>query len=309
VTHDIACIAPNPSIDRLFAVERIALGEIHRPLRLVAQAGGKGLNVARAAHALGSRVLALPLLAGHAGRWIAEQLDGAGVPADPVWAPGETRISLSVVARAGAGPTEFYERGEPPGEPAWATFVAHATSAATRARWISLSGSLPPGVPATESAKIVREARASGALVAVDQEGAALAAALGERPQLVKVNAAEAAHATGSSDPLTAARVLLGQTGGRAAIVTAGVDGAYAAIDDGSAWHAALPDRGDYPSGSGDAFLAGVLRSDPPAHGWQHAIALGLGAATANALVPGAGILDPKRARALAARTRVVRAG
>ncbi len=308
MTHDIACIAPNPSIDRLFAVDRIAPGEIHRPLELVARAGGKGLNVARTAHALGGRVLALPLLAGHAGRWIAEQLDRAAVPADPVWAPGETRIAMSVVARESGRVTEFYEHGEPPGAAAWAAFVARVTGAAAGARWISLSGSLPPGVPATESAKLVREARAMGALVAVDQANAALAAALDEQPELVKVNAAEAAQATDCDDPLPAARALLAATGGRAAIVTAGIAGAYAAIDDGSAWHATLSDRGEYPSGSGDAFLAGVLCADPSLRGWPAAIALGLGAATANALVPGAGTLDPTCAGALAARTRVLRA-
>jgi len=50
--------------------------------------------------------------------------------------------------------------------------------------------------------------------------------------------------------------------------------------------------------GSGDAFLAGLLvaleRGDP----WPSAIALALGAAAANAESPGAGHLDPARARA-----------
>ena len=49
----ILCVAANPSIDKLFEVERLVRGDIHRPVEFVQTAGGKGLNVARAARALG----------------------------------------------------------------------------------------------------------------------------------------------------------------------------------------------------------------------------------------------------------------
>jgi fructose-1-phosphate kinase PfkB-like protein len=57
--------------------------------------------------------------------------------------------------------------------------------------------------------------------------------------------------------------------------------------------------------GSGDALLGGLLvaleRGDP----WPAAIALGLGAAAANAESPGAGHMDPARARELAAQAEM----
>ena len=40
----IVCVAANPSIDKLFEVERLVAGEIHRPLGFVQTAGGKGLE-------------------------------------------------------------------------------------------------------------------------------------------------------------------------------------------------------------------------------------------------------------------------
>ena len=52
----ILCVAANPSIDRLFTVERLVPGSIHRPAEFVQVPGGKGLNVARAAAALGGDV-------------------------------------------------------------------------------------------------------------------------------------------------------------------------------------------------------------------------------------------------------------
>jgi len=112
----ILCVAANPSVDRLFAVERLTPGEIHRPAEFAQVPGGKGLNVARSAAALGGEVTAAALLGGHAGRWIAEQLEAEGVPLRAVWFEAETRSSLSV-AGAIEGLTEFYEHGHPVSEP------------------------------------------------------------------------------------------------------------------------------------------------------------------------------------------------
>lgn len=49
----VLVIAANPAIDRLHELERLEVGAINRPSLVVAVAGGKGLNVARAAVALG----------------------------------------------------------------------------------------------------------------------------------------------------------------------------------------------------------------------------------------------------------------
>ena len=73
----IVCVAGNPSIDKLFVVERLRPGEIHRPIDFVQVPGGKGLNVARAAATLGAHVRVAAVLCGHAGRWI-EQALGEG---------------------------------------------------------------------------------------------------------------------------------------------------------------------------------------------------------------------------------------
>ncbi|MGZ4200890.1 MAG: PfkB family carbohydrate kinase, partial [Thermoleophilaceae bacterium] len=75
----ILCVAGNPSIDRLFEVERIELGATHRPKHFVRVPGGKGLNVARAAAVLGEPVLVTGLLGGHAGHWLDEALAEEGV--------------------------------------------------------------------------------------------------------------------------------------------------------------------------------------------------------------------------------------
>ena len=52
----ILCVAGNPSIDKLFVVDHLRPGEIHRPVDFVQVAGGKGLNVSRAVGTLGTDV-------------------------------------------------------------------------------------------------------------------------------------------------------------------------------------------------------------------------------------------------------------
>ena len=63
--------------------------------------------------------------------------------------------------------------------------------------------------------------------------------------------------------------------------------------------------RGRYPVGSGDAFLAGLVTGLERGRDWDDALRLALGAATANAELPGAGRLEGARAEALAAQAQV----
>ncbi|GIV00344.1 MAG: sugar kinase [Actinomycetota bacterium] len=302
----IVCVAANPSIDKLFEVERLRVGEIHRPVAFVQVPGGKGLNVARAAHALGAEVTATGILAGHAGRWVADALAAEGVRGAFVWAEGETRASLSVADRAGGGLTEFYETGTAVGAEDWGLLEARVAELASSAAWITLSGSVPPGTPEDGYARLVRIGVRAGVPVALDARDDALAGALAEGPSLVKVNAEEAATLLGA--PLStaeearaaAAEIRARLPRGGAAIVTRGAEGAVAALPDGDVVLGRLYVRGPYPVGSGDAFLGGLVTALERGDGWPEALRLALGAAAANAELPGAGRLDPSRARALA---------
>jgi 1-phosphofructokinase family hexose kinase len=291
----ILCVAANPSIDRLFAVERLTPGEIHRPAEFAQVPGGKGLNVARSAAALGGEVTAAALLGGHAGRWIAEQLDAEGVPLQATWSDVETRSSLSV-AGAIEGLTEFYEHGHPVTPDEWAAFDGLVRSLIPGAAWTTLSGSLPVGAPADGYERLIGSGR-----VALD----AVAPGIDAGPAIVKLNAAEAAHATGLDDARAAAEELHRRSGG-AAIVTCGEDGAVLVAPDGGRLEGRTSTAGPYPVGSGDAFLAGLVVALDREGSWEDAFRAALGAGAANAELPGAGRLDRSRAEELAAQADVL---
>jgi 1-phosphofructokinase family hexose kinase len=304
----IVCVAANPSIDKLFEVERVAVGQIHRPDAFVMVPGGKGLNVARAAHSLGADVLAVGILAGHAGRWLEEALGAEGVPGSFAWVEGETRSSLSVADRETEGLTEFYERGDDIGQDGWRRLEAVVREAVADARWLTMSGNLPIGAPVDGYARLIAIAHAAGARAALDAREEALAEGLAARPDIVKVNAEEAGWLLESRiDGLDEARAAAVEirarlADGAAGIVTCGADGALVASGDGSVIHGRLYAKGAYPVGSGDAFLGGLVGAFDRGDGWREAVALALGAAAANAEVAGAGRLDPERAETLAGR-------
>jgi 1-phosphofructokinase family hexose kinase len=307
----IVCVAGNPSIDRLFEVEALAPGEIHRPTSLVVVPGGKGLNVARASAALGAAVTATGILAGHAGRWISDALAAEGVPARFAWGPGETRSCLSVADQAGAL-TEFYESSAPGTAEAWADLTGIVAELLGAAGWLTLSGSLLSGIPADGYRQLIERAAAAGARAAIDSRGPWLAAALEAGPALVKINADEASELlderlTDRDHAVAAARRIRDRAGGEghAVAITLGAAGMVLVDPEGRALAASTPARGRYPVGSGDALLAGLMTALADGESWGTAAALGLGAGAANAEMAGAGRLDPARARELAAMADV----
>jgi tagatose 6-phosphate kinase len=300
----IVFVAANPSIDRLYEIDRLTVGAIHRPVALAAVAGGKGLNAARAAARLGGRVTALGILAGRSGDWIEEMLAARGVDVRWVRSGGETRTCVSILDRSTGAITEFYERGEPIERAAWdglERLVADELGKGDVAA-LALSGSLPPGAPSDGFGRLAGLARKTAAgsraiAVLADTYGSALAAVLAERPAVVKINADEASEATGikvadaRSAELAGAKLRDGGAG--SVVITLGPAGAVIVTATGS--HRLTPPgvRGAYPVGSGDAFLGGLAVGLVGGDDIVAAARFGLAAGAANALIPGAGELDP----------------
>jgi 1-phosphofructokinase family hexose kinase len=308
----IVCVAANPSIDKLFEIERLSPGAIHRPIGFEQVAGGKGLNAARAAYSLGVQVRVAAILRGHAGKWLEETLRAEGIEGAFVWTHGENRSALSVADHSDGTLTEFYEHGPVAPQAVWVELMDAVSASFQPGGWLTISGSMPRGVSDFGYRDLVAEARGAGMRVALDAEGKPLRFALEAGPEIVKVNASEAAGVLGEpaesrEQALAACARLRELSGGdgHAGIVTRGVDGVTVSAPDGSRYEGALYERGRYPVGSGDAFLAGLVVGLERKDGWRAALHLALGAAAANAERPGAGALDAGRAEALAARAEV----
>jgi 1-phosphofructokinase family hexose kinase len=297
----LVCVAVNASIDKIAAVDRLVPGQIHRPELLSAVAGGKPINVARAASRLGLTAVVVPVVAGHTGSWLEASLARDGIESRPVRVSGETRTCLSILDRSTDSLTEFYEAGPTLDREAWTAIESAVAAELERdpeASVVILSGSLPPGAPPDGYARIVALAAKAGARTAVDADGEVLAHAVVAGAWLAKGNADEAARATGlrSGGEAEAVRaaIALQDLGAGIALVSRGIEGTIVLDEAGMAWRVGpSPERGAYPVGSGDSALAGFLAAiaagATTAEAARHAVAAG----TANALRPGQGRIDP----------------
>jgi 1-phosphofructokinase family hexose kinase len=302
----LLCVALSPSVDVTYLVDGFAVGGTSRAHTVVRVPGGKGFNVARAARALGTSVVAAGIVGGHSGRWIAARLEAGGVPAALVDGYSETRTCMSVGAADGTL-TEVYEQATSVTPDEWMQLVEIVRR--TRARWVALSGSAPEGAPAGAVAALVDAAHERGARIALDTHGPALAAAV-DLADAVKVNAAEAAELLGAqASPDELAAGLLAATSRPAVVVvTAGGDGAVSAVRDSPELLWARPPAltAHYPVGSGDSFLAGlldVLAVEPTAV--ADALRRAVAAGSANALEPGAACFDPSTVAELEGRVEI----
>jgi 1-phosphofructokinase family hexose kinase len=312
----ITVAALSPALDMTYVVDDLVLGKPHRPTSVIRVAGGKALNSARAAARLGGSVVAVPVLGGHLGGMVASLLEADGVAASVVAAPEETRICVSIASEAAGSLTEIYEHPVPLAPDVWARALEAISENLTPGSWLSISGGLPPG-SGTGLVSLVEIARDRGALVALDTHGAALESVLGSGAlSLLKVNREEAAEALGvvvdvADMPLASLVGGLRDRTGSSVVVTDGAAGSLAA-DASGMWRVTLPPSaaafGSHPVGSGDSYLGALLAGLDAGASLPDAVALAAGAATANALAPGAAVFDAAVARALAAQVEVVRA-
>ncbi len=298
----IVTLTANPSFDRTIALpEPLERGAVHRVAAMTSQAGGKGVNISRAAVAAGLRTVAV--LPARSDDSIVHELTAAGIECDPSRPAGEIRINLTLTEPDGTT-TKLNSPGPAVTAEHLDDLAATLVRNARAATWTVLAGSLPPGAPASFYADLVAPVRAVSQ-VAVDTSDAPLAA-LVERlpevaPDLLKPNAEELASITGTdaaaleADPSTAAKAsrVLVERGVGTVLATLGGKGAVLVNSEG-AWFATPPPTTVVSTvGAGDSTLFGYLLGSLPELPAPDRLALAVAYGSAAAGLPGTGIPHP----------------
>lgn len=300
----IVTLTANPSIDRTITLTSpLVRGEVLRAASVTSQAGGKGVNISRAAVAAGVRTIAV-LPATKDDPYVLELLT-AGVDCRPEPPAGPVRVNVTITEPDGTT-TKINSPGATVTTQSLDRLAAALLQRAQQAAWVVLAGSLPPGAPTDWYSALNGALRRTTAKVAVDTSGeplAKVAQSLGTvAPDLLKPNAEELAYLTGSdaaaieSDPGTAAKAgrHLVDQGVGAVLATLGGSGAVLVTGAG-AWHATPPPtRLVSTVGAGDSSLFGYLladlRGDGPADRLRTAVAYGSAAAG----LPGSTVPTPE---------------
>ena len=242
-----------------------------------------------------------------------EQLSAEGVPGVFVWTHGENRSSLSVADRETGGLTEFYEHGSVVPGAAWAE-LTHACAVAVRPGPVAHDQRLAPARRAGRGLPRPRRRGADGGAPGRGRlrRGPAAARARGgarHRQGERDRGARAAGRSDGAARRVAHRRPEAARPGGWRRPRGGGDAGRRGGRAGGAGRHAVRRDavRARSVPGRERRRVPGGARHGArcAAMGWDDALCRALGAATANAEIPGAARLDPARAADLGSQAQV----
>lgn len=293
----ILTVTLNTSIDKLYLLEKIRPETVMRVKEVHNTAGGKGLNVSRVAAKLGEKVTAMGFTGGFNGKYLESLVDSPLIRCAFTHVDAETRSCINCWDLSDGRSTEYLEPGAPVSPADTARFLADFDRELPAADVVSVSGSIPEGVPEDIYCSLIRRCRQAGVPVLIDTSGSRLASAVKEKPSFIKPNEDEILQLLGRSvsGPEEAARALteLHEGGIPYAVLSLGAEGALLACSEGVF-------RGKPPKliprntvGCGDSmtagFAVGFARSLPVMETFRMALAV----SAASALSLFTGDFDP----------------
>jgi tagatose 6-phosphate kinase len=307
----VLCLNLNAAIDKTIVVSSFEVNKIHRPKSVIALAGGKGCNVARALKTLGEEPVVSGWVGGFAGQFIEKELHQEGIQTDFIHTDFESRTCTSILDSENQTMTEIYETGELVPAEKVEELHDHIRKIIGKYKAITLSGSLPPGVPSDFYAGVIEIAKATDVLTFLDTSGGALHMGLAAEPFFVKPNEAEVkslldVKQNGSFDFVQAA-VEISTNYKTNVLLSMGAEGAIAAHGQ-EAFIVQNPIVDAMSAvGSGDCMLAGLTYGILHGFSFEESIIYGVAAGTANTLTIGAGHFKLEDFERLRGQVRIIK--
>lgn len=268
----IITVTMNPAIDKTIDIGTFVHGGLNRISHIEKDAGGKGINVSKTIHHLGSTSLATGFLGGDAGDFIERSLKEYGIETDFVRLNGETRTNTKVVEKGGTV-TELNEPGPTVTDSDVAELLEKLDQHASKDTLVILAGSIPVGVDAAIYRVITERMHAKGASVLLDADGPLFEEALKAQPDIIKPNHLELKtyfHKAGMYFPesiVDQAIISMGHflltSGISQVVISRGSEGAIFLNEKEMYLCPALPVHAHSTVGAGDAMVAAI------ACGWE----------------------------------------
>jgi len=307
----ICTVTLNTSIDKAYRLDSpLVDGAVQRVATCIDNAGGKGLNAARAIATCGEDVVATGFVGGHTGQLLCDLLARDDIAERFVRTKAETRCCINVLEPSGRS-TEFLEPGREVYKDEVNALIERIGELAAQADVVTFNGSVPKGMDSTVYADLVGRVRAAGKPCILDTSGSLLEQGIRALPTMVKPNTDEIGQILGRSvsniDEVCVAARELHDRGIEQVVVSLGGDGAVMACSAGLFRGRAPKIEVVNPVGSGDtmvgAFAVAIARGLAPAD----QLAYAMSCASANCLSASTGHFDPSVATDLLAGTIVTR--
>ncbi len=291
----IATLTLNPALDKSTQVERLTPEQKLRCSALQLDAGGGGINVSKGIRKLGGHSTAVFPVGGHSGKQLLQLLDDAGIAAQTVDLPGETRENFSVTESS----TNLQYRFTLPGLELTAADAQACLEQVRRLQpdLLIASGSLPPGLPESFYEQVAAFAKKIGAKLIIDTSGPALRAAADEGLYLLKPNLAELSALAGVgqleiNQVDDAALEIIHQGKCEIVVVSLGPQGALLVTREGFEHIPAPTVKKKSTVGAGDSMVAGMVWALSEGKSLREMAQYGVACGSAATLNPGTELFE-----------------
>lgn len=257
----ILTVTLNAAIDKRYQVEHMKKGAVNRVKKCRFSAGGKGLNVARAAVLAGEKATATGFAGGHTGELLQELAGKDGIRPEFVETKGESRTCINIMDESSGIQTELLEGGEAVTPQDIQNMKQKYKELLGKAEAVTICGSVPQGVEPDLYVEMIQEAKRAAIPVLADTSGILLKECIEARPILIKPNQDEIKQLTGkeelSREELIKAAVSLGKQGISYVVVSLGKEGSLMVTTNG-VYEAKVPKiQAVNTVGCGDSMIAG----------------------------------------------------
>ena len=193
----IRAICLNPAIDRNYYIDHYRPGVPYRHTTCAVEAGGKGLNAAKACVQLGARTACYGFLGQENSARHLNVMKEYRVENRMITVPGETRTTVNVIDRAEQTESEILEEGPLIGPEQTEALLRALRQETERSDIVLCSGLSSLGLPADIYVQINRICADVGAHCVLDTNGANLSDSLSGHYLMIKPNARELCELAG----------------------------------------------------------------------------------------------------------------
>lgn len=309
--NNIITVTLNPCIDKTLDLQSLISGGLNRVQSVRADAGGKGVNVAKVLANFGADVLAVGLAGEEGYEKFIQDLDDNGIPNLFFKIPGAIRTNYKLRNNSTGDITEVNEPGPQVTENALNQFLAELRNLMPKTSILILSGSMPPGTPADFYGKLIHLANEFSVTVITDADDKPLREAVKERPFAIKPNLFElkqlcGCHIDSDEEVLSCARKLLEQGIGLV-MVSMGARGALY-VTDKAAFRTTPPEiKCVSATSAGDSMVAAAAYALKQHMSTEELAGFCTAAGTATATCPGSAVCTMEMAEEMKKQIEVVK--
>lgn len=287
----IVTITFNPCIDKSSTVDVLQPDKKLRCTPFINEAGGGGINVARAVKKLGSDALAIYLAGGYTGIVLQSLLTAESINAVVIDTGVDTRENIMIVDKATNLQYRFITPGNPIKEIHWKQCL-QALEKLSDVEYIVASGSLQPGLPQDIFERLSTIAKQKQAKLIIDIPAETLQAYPVKGAYLLKPNLNELSILAGKEelhgDEITSAsKNIILKNICEVVIVSMGAAGALLVTKDIAEQFMAPPVKRKSTVGAGDSMLAGMVMYLSAKKDIREAVRFGVACGTAATLNEG----------------------